>query len=120
MIADNFSPLPADVAHVLARAFHAIPSRAKTPWQPMPDEWWSAVLADPRLRPRKPTHPSMMLLREHRGETIVLSCDLCGFYERTFSTAEAMTLFGGHQTMVGLRPMLLSCRKRRCEARYVG
>jgi hypothetical protein len=118
MTADNFTPLPADVAQVLARALRAIPVKARTPWQPVTEEWWTAVLNDPRLRPRKP-HRSMMLLREHRGETILLSCDLCGFYERAFSTAEAMTLFGGHQTMVGLRPILLSCRKPRCEARYL-
>jgi hypothetical protein len=38
---------------------------------------------------------------------------------RISSTVEAMTLFGGHQTMLGLRPMLLKCGKPRCVARYV-
>jgi hypothetical protein len=66
------------------RALGPIPAKAKTPWQPVTEEWWSAVLADPRLRPRKSTHRSMMLLREHKAETILMSCDSCGFHERAY------------------------------------
>jgi hypothetical protein len=111
---DNATPLPAAVADALAAAMHAVPSRA----QAAHDAWWAAVLDDPRVRPRREAHHSFVRLREHTAPTIDLVCDTCGIERRSFSTTDALAMYGPDQIMAALRPLLLRCTFRRCAARY--
>ena len=111
---DNAAPLPAAVADALAAAMHAMPSRAEA----VHEAWWAAVLGDPRARPRKETHHSLVRLHEHTAPTIDLMCDTCGIERRSFATADALAAYGPEQTMAALRPLLLRCTFRRCAARY--
>jgi hypothetical protein len=111
---DNATPLPAAVADAMVAALHAVPSRA----QAAHEAWWAAVLNDPRVRPRKAAHHSFLRLREHRAPTIDLMCETCGIERRSFSTADALAMYGLEQTMAALRPLLLRCTLRRRAARY--
>jgi len=65
-------------------------------------------------------HDSFARLREHREPTIELMCESCGIEQRSFTTADALALYGSEQTMAALRPLLLRCIFRRCAARYAG
>jgi len=111
---DNATPLPASVADALAAAVNAMPRRAEA----VHEAWWTAVLGDPRARPRKETHRSFVRLREHTAPTIDLMCETCGIERRSFATADALAAYGPEQTMAALRPLLLRCTFWRCAARY--
>ena len=56
------------------------------------------MLADPRMRSRKETHHSFVGLREHRQPTIDLMRETCEIGRRSFSTANALPLYGPQQT----------------------
>jgi hypothetical protein len=111
---ENITPLPAAVADAMVAAMHAMPSRARA----ADEAWWAAVLNDPRARPRKAAHHSFVRLREHTQPSIDLMCTNCGIERRSFSTADALAIFGPEQTTAALRPLLLRCSARRCSARH--
>jgi hypothetical protein len=114
---DNFVLLEPAVADALAQVVQSIRTPARAAWEQASDDWWQAVLSDPRVRARSTRFQQLVMLHEYRPATFAIECADCGIGRRTFQTADIMATYGD-RPMLALRPTLLCCRRSLCKARY--
>ena len=112
-MAANFILFDANIAEIarlisaMLQAREAIEQRSwSRPQEPITEEWWADVLADPRARKRErrtdlAVKRAFYRLADERRETILVACSKCD-WQAAFLRDELIASHGAHYAMPNL------------------
>ena len=108
--------VPRDTLAALLRVCSAIDT-ARAPMSgppPIDENWWASLLADPRLKPRRPKQPpappGARRLADHRATHLCVVCEPCGL-RKEFTTANLIATFGIDMPLPSLVRKLTLCTR---------
>src|SRR5262245_8506714 len=108
--------VPRETLAALLRVCDAI-DKAREPMSgppPVDENWWTSLLADPRLQPRRPRPPpparGTHRLADCRDARLCIVCEPCGL-RKQFTTANLIATFGIDMPLPSLIRRLTLCTR---------